>query len=329
MVSPADAGEECVGTLGLAYPAQVLLARLGMRRREEMWEAYLPQKLRPGSTSSPDASDTGMAAIRLEGRIWVLSQQAQGCRWVQGALQGASTEEERIALAQELRSHVVEASMHQHANHVLQQCIETITPEALDFVVDEIVAASATLVARHKYGCRVVQRLVERCPPTQIRPIVESILEDIGGFSCNPYGTHVVQNLLQHGTPDDRRRLVRFVAGNFASLCAVPHGCSAAATAMAWMSPEERHDCFEALLAEPRRLPAMALSRPGASLVVRAFDELSLQQCRLMAAAFAEGAQVLDASPHGRWVLDCLQRFVEDRLCSAAGRASASKPPKS
>eukprot|EP00913_Durusdinium_trenchii_P035379 g33108.t1 len=95
-----------------------------------------------------------------------------------------------------------------HANHVLQKCITCSRPQDCQFIVDEIMACNGfvELAARHKYGCRIIQRLLERCP-LQVERIAAAILSDVSGIARHPYGNYVLQNLLEHGTPAHRHRL--------------------------------------------------------------------------------------------------------------------------
>ena len=49
----------------------------------------------------------------------------------------------------------------QNGNHVVQKCIECVETESIKFIFEEIANQVAEL-ARHPYGCRVVQRILER-----------------------------------------------------------------------------------------------------------------------------------------------------------------------
>merc|ERR1719145_46714 len=62
-------------------------------------------------------------SVKVEGNVWRLSRDAPGCRIVQDALDNATCDADRVALASEIRSHVWEALRCPHANFVLQKFI--------------------------------------------------------------------------------------------------------------------------------------------------------------------------------------------------------------
>jgi len=59
----------------------------------------------------------------------------------------------------------------------------------------------------NKYGCRVVQRLVEHCPQSQIRGLVEALPREVRQIAMHFFGNYVVQNLLQYAAEPQRIRL--------------------------------------------------------------------------------------------------------------------------
>ncbi|CAK0893103.1 unnamed protein product [Prorocentrum cordatum] len=128
----------------------------------------------------------------------------QGCRRVQQALDDARGPEACGRLAAELRGHVWDALRCPHANFVLQKCITTASPDACQFIVDELLQrghGALAQAARHRYGCRIVERLLERCRPEQVEQIVDCILDDAVTLCMHPYGNYVAQHLLEHAAP--------------------------------------------------------------------------------------------------------------------------------
>ena len=56
-----------------------------------------------------------------------------------------------------------------------RKCIELIPPEKLGFLFEEM-SGHAVTAARHRYGCRVLERLLEHCPSSQTAPLIEEVL---------------------------------------------------------------------------------------------------------------------------------------------------------
>jgi len=122
----------------------------------------------------------------------------------------SSDDEGRAAVAQAFRGRVWEAVRSPHANHVIQKVVETLRPNAFQFVVDEL-RESLSQVARHRFGCRIVQRLVEHGLPEQVGDLVEELIVEFPMLSRHSYGTFVIQNLLEHASEEHRRRLLALV----------------------------------------------------------------------------------------------------------------------
>merc|ERR1719191_1039152 len=120
------------------------------------------------------------AAIEaLVGNVTELAFDASACRVVRKAIEFGE-EEDVIALSLELRSRVREAIRSPHANHVVQKMVEGLPPSSLGFVAEELLGAGAE-VARHRYGCRVLCRLVLRHGDTSIAhmdELIEELLAD-------------------------------------------------------------------------------------------------------------------------------------------------------
>lgn len=200
----------------------------------------------------------------IAGRVWSLSQDAQGCRQVQLALEMAD-EGSRMAIASELRGHVFEAMRCPHANHVAQKVIMLLRPGALQFIIDEILVrpVAVSQAARHKYGCRIVQRLLESCKPDQVRGLVQILLADARAIACHPYGNYVMQHLLRHGCEEDKGSLIQVLLEHLATLTEDSYGCAVISAAMQYASAVDQRSIASFILQVPNLLAALAQNRHG------------------------------------------------------------------
>jgi hypothetical protein len=64
--------------------------------------------------------------------------------------------------------------MGRNANHVIQRCLERVPSDKLQFVIDACRGQVYNL-ATHPYGCRVLQRIFENCPPEQVRGLLDEL----------------------------------------------------------------------------------------------------------------------------------------------------------
>lgn len=216
------------------------------------------------------ASTCSRSGLPLAGQVWPLSQDAQGCRRVQEVLGDESLLlAHREALAFELRGHVLEAAVCPYANFVLQKCVVVLPPEAVQFIVDEITAetaASVSSVAQNKFGCRVLQRLLEECRDSQVRVLVVAVLADFIAVAQSPYGNYVVQKIMECGGADSEYRrlcVAQLVEGALGELGMHPFGCIVISTALSKCGPKSRMAITRALLSCPCLLCSMASTRHG------------------------------------------------------------------
>merc|ERR1712226_624896 len=77
---------------------------------------------------------------------------------------------------------------------------------------------NAVAVARHRYGCRCVERLIEHLPPWQMAELVEEILSSADGLSKHAFGNFVVQHILEFGTEDQPRKVAEVIRSDMAGL---------------------------------------------------------------------------------------------------------------
>jgi pumilio RNA-binding family len=204
--------------------------------------------------------------MSVRGAVWKLSKDPSGCRAVQQAFDEAECDADRVTLAAELHTHVWDALKCANANHVLQKCISTMRPVDSQFIISELQQAGPGAVARaarHRYGCRVLQRLFEHCPPNQLHAIAEDLLLDAVALCSHLFAKYVMQHLLEHGTEDQINRLTEILAANARSLGEDGAGCAVIGKALEHASPSSQAALVQALLQQPGLLADMACSRHG------------------------------------------------------------------
>lgn len=130
-----------------------------------------------------------------------------------------------------LRTRLLDACESKHANFLLQKCIEKRPYDSMRFAVDKlaemapmsIAVASATqrlpranTVALHKYGCRVLERLISHGSHD---PAMQSVMcqlvhgESLRRLMKHQFGNHIVQIVLEHchGLPGVRGDIAEYL----------------------------------------------------------------------------------------------------------------------
>mmetsp|Transcript_77424 Transcript_77424/g.160891 ORF Transcript_77424/g.160891 Transcript_77424/m.160891 type:complete len:372 (-) Transcript_77424:684-1799(-) len=246
-------------------------------------------------------------AKEVLGKVWELAQTAQGCREVQAALEEPGSEEAQRAICNELKSHIAEGLRCPYANFVLQKCIGLLSEENLDFMFQELMQEGPEKASKHKFGCRVTQRLASKAPETWGRDIGEAILSDFHAVACHPYGNYVVQNLLENGADSLRTSLATEVLNNLSSFVSDTFGAAVVSGALKTALPADRVTLARALVKDSGLLVAAATSRHGHGSVMTSLDLVMGEESCAAVDTLRRSAALLSASKFGRAVLAALE----------------------
>lgn len=86
-------------------------------------------------------------------------------------------------------------------------------PADLQFVIDEIMQGARVLqMARHKFGCRILQRLLENCRHDQMASIIDIILSRALACSQHMYANYVMQHVCEFGSLAQQRYVAELLA---------------------------------------------------------------------------------------------------------------------
>jgi pumilio RNA-binding family len=129
----------------------------------------------------------------------------------------------------------------------------------------DALAGHVSALSAHPYGCRVIQRALERCKPycptpdafgNAISEISENakqrtepsvvrfstleILRDAGSLSKDQYGNYVVQHVLQHGDDVSRKSVLSTLAGQIVPLAQHKFASNVVEKCLTYCGAEER-----------------------------------------------------------------------------------------
>lgn len=241
--------------------------------------------------------------------MWTLSRDADGCRLVQDAIEAAASDDERSRITAELQGRVWEALRCPHANHVLQKCIAASGPKASQFIINEILLrgrAGAQDAARHRYGCRVIQRLLEHCRPEQVEHLVEAFLSSAMALSRHEFGNFVMQQVVEHGTPSQRHRLACVLAQHARAAGSDMTACAVVTKALRHCSEKDARTLAQELVRENRLIARMARSRHGHGAARAMLHWLQGEERVEAERQLLAEAASLRTSRYGKSVLSCV-----------------------
>merc|ERR1712070_704365 len=241
-----------------------------------------------------------------KGKVWAKSRHKEGCREVQDALSSGDNDV-RAAIASELRGHIQASVDCPNANHVVQKCIVVMSPEAFHFIIEELMSQNGTAVhlARHRYGCRIFERLLEHGRADQVQEMVSEVLENVGPLCTHPFGNYVLQHLFEYGTKDQQRQLVASLLPRVPKLCGDSRAAAVIAKALEYAPEEERRSLARAMLQDQGcflQLAALRFGQAAAVAVLKMHGPEAAKARQLL----ANRRGGLHYSRHGRAVLKCL-----------------------
>jgi len=220
---------------------------------------------------------------------------------------------DQVALVTALHGHVREAINSPHANYVVQKVVELMTPAQASFVIEEV-RGNAAAVARHRFGCRVLCRVLEHCSMGNglVNALVEEMLIDAPALCRHTFGNYVMQHVLEFGAPDQRHTIAMALLQDVRS-AKNRNASHVLEKALEVCPPNDRCALAEHLLSSPQPLDLVTLAEHQfGCFVVRALLRLPAQFAQQARACLEPHTSQLEASRHGRKVLEELRLLQEE-----------------
>jgi pumilio RNA-binding family len=179
-------------------------------------------------------------------------------------MEASSCDLEELAL--ELKGHFSEAAKCPHANFVLQKFVGRRTPKASRIVALELLGEGKEVVvqtSKHRYGCRILQRLVEFCDKVEADQLCDLVLSDARDLCTHPYGNYTLQHILQHGAESHCRKLVALLSEEAAAMAMNFHASAVVGEALRRAPESEAFELARALVQEPGLMSQMSRTKHG------------------------------------------------------------------
>lgn len=172
-----------------------------------------------------------------------------------------------LDLLANLKGKVIQAAHSPHANYILQKFIELVPAEQLDFVVSEV-EDDVIHVARNRFGCRILQRLLEQCKLWQVEKLIINALANGACLCRHQYGNFILQHILQYGSKSQRKAVADLILVDIIRLSKHRLASHIVTCALIHCSPEDVHRLTRAVLHDETELYNLSRREYG-SFVVR------------------------------------------------------------
>jgi hypothetical protein len=190
---------------------------------------------------------------KCKNNVMTLAYHSHGCRLLQSCFDLLEDDAMLKELTDELQGHVLEVSVNMHGNHVLQKAIDLLRPSDASSMLQELAKGpdnfkdgwfqpwSATQIARSKYGCRVLERVIEHFLPNNDSCIkfLQPVIDDCHALCTDQYGNFIIQHLLEHGTESHKSAIVRVVNRYLEEFAVHQHACSVLDKALSYTNLQD------------------------------------------------------------------------------------------
>lgn len=209
----------------------------------------------------------------LQGNVLMLALSKHGCRVVQKALEVADNLA-RDRLFAELEPHVMELCDSPHGNHVLTKLVEIMPTAGLRPIIERLQGQDPAIVARHRFGCRVLERLIEHCSEAEIGQLIDQIVAKSEMLCRHVYGNFVIQHMLEQGSPARRKFILNQLLPRLPYLAMHRTASHVVQRALAYGDQEDLYQLINALLSgkSPNSFIEVARSHYGSFVVYQLVD---------------------------------------------------------
>ena len=111
-----------------------------------------------------------------------------------------------------LRHRVVNLIQDLNGNHVIQKCLNKLSPTDAQFIFDAV-GDHVIDVGTHRHGCCVLQRCIDHASGNQKLRLIEKITDQARILVQDPFGNYVVQYIIDLNDPTFTEPLVKMFEG--------------------------------------------------------------------------------------------------------------------
>lgn len=120
---------------------------------------------------------------------------SHGTRALQKMIEFVSTPEQIRTVVNALNGKVVELIQDLNGNHVIQKCLNRLSPDDAQFIFDTV-GANCVSVGTHRHGCCVLQRCIDHATGHQKAKLISHITNSAFHLVQDPFGNYVLQYIV-------------------------------------------------------------------------------------------------------------------------------------
>ncbi|CAJ1337391.1 unnamed protein product [Effrenium voratum] len=236
------------------------------------WFCCVPQEC-AGAAAGAWSCDWGMPQAQAKmppKHKYLAMAMERGCWELQAMIRKASNAELN-EMASEFRGHVREAVESGHGNHVIQKFVDYMRPGDSYFILEELMAwAPLARLAKHRYACRVLERILEQYPPNAMKDLLDTLVTNTKDLMVDPFGNYVLRVLLEHGPSSHKAAVAEVLKQNLGRLAKNNKGCALLDAVMSYGAPADQKQVAQELILQGL-VPGMRRLRSSRDAMERIF----------------------------------------------------------
>ncbi|KAJ3997910.1 ARM repeat-containing protein [Lentinula boryana] len=250
-----------------------------------------------------------------------ISLNMHGTRAVQKMIDFLSTHRQQANLRYNAQIHsiIVALSLHVvvlikdlNGNHVIQKCLNKLSPDDNQFIYNAV-AANCVEVATHRHGCCVLQRCIDHASDHQRVQLVNEITYNALTLVQDPYGNYVVQYILDLNDNRFSDAVIRQFAGNVCALSVQKFSSNVIEKCIRVAEHNTRKMLIEELL-NRTRLEKLLRDSYGNYCVQTALDYAEPTQRVHLVEGIRPVLPLIRNTPYGKRIQNKLQREQMDQF---------------
>ncbi|KAI4161670.1 MAG: hypothetical protein LQ342_004678 [Letrouitia transgressa] len=157
---------------------------------------YLCQKLLEFSNDDQRTTLINNAAPKMVD----IALNQHGTRALQKMIDFVTTREQIQMIIGALGDQVVDLIQDLNGNHVIQKCLNRLSPEDAQFIFDAT-GKHCIVVGTHRHGCCVLQRCIDHASGHQKAQLIDQIIQHAYALVQDPFGNYVLQYIVDLQEP--------------------------------------------------------------------------------------------------------------------------------
>lgn len=230
-----------------------------------------------------------------------------GTRALQKLVECVSTPEESQLIVDSLSPHVVTLSRDLNGNHVVQKCLQRLSPDVNQFIFDSA-SDHCNEIATHRHGCCVLQRCLDHGNAEQRKQLSMKVAENATNLSLDPFGNYVVQYVVSRGDEQSIGMIVDHIRANIVLMSLHKFGSNVIEKSL--RIGKLTDTIIDVLLANSEKF-GMMLNDPFGNYVLQtSLDVANSDDLAKLALALLPLLPNIKNTPHGRRIMTKIQNVA-------------------